>query len=61
MSAEYVAEKISDLISDDEWATDVDEPTEDAKSGGFFFDMTVKGRHYEVLVVEFYGSIGGVA
>ena len=56
MSAEYVAEKIAEMITDDDWALEIDEPTEDVKSGGFFFDMTVKGRHYEVLVTEFNGG-----
>jgi hypothetical protein len=56
MSAEHVAEKINELITDDEWATEVDEPIEDVKSGGYFFDLTVKGKHYEVLVTEWVGS-----
>jgi len=56
MSAEYAAEKIIDLLHDSEWVTDIDEPTEDMRTGGFFFDFTTKGRHYEVLVTEFNGG-----
>jgi hypothetical protein len=55
MSAEYVAEKISELIADDEWATEVDEPIGNP-AGGWFFDLTVKGKHYEVLVTEWVES-----
>lgn len=49
MSAEYAAERIADLIHDNLTEL-VDDPMEDARSGGYFFDVTLKGKTYEVLV-----------
>lgn len=55
MSAEYMAEKVMDALADtgvddlDNWAE------ENVRTGGFFFDLTHKGRHYQIEVTEVTG------
>lgn len=55
MNAEHAAAQIVDALADA--SIDVDgEITEDMRTGGFFFDLRLDGRSYEVLVVEFVGG-----
>ena len=53
MSAAYAAERIVQAIEngipDAEFGV---YPVEDMRTGGFFFDVEIKGRNYEVLVQE---------
>jgi hypothetical protein len=56
VSAEYLAEKIAEMIQDDTWAQEISDVEEDVRSGGAFFDLTTKGRHYEVVVTEWRGD-----
>ena len=51
MSAEYVADRLMDSLPNGFDLND-SEPCEDLRTGGFFFDIEVEGKEYEVLVVE---------
>ena len=58
MSAEDMANFIIDRIDGSDGLTLPDyEVTEDARTGGFFFDVRRGGRDYEVLVVETKGGV----
>lgn len=53
MSAEYIADKLIDYFIDDLGADCDTEPTENVlDTGGYFFTLTYRGRHYEISVTE---------
>lgn len=53
MSAEYVADLILDLVSEHDAESETDDYTdENVRSGGYWFTLTRRGRHYEVEVTE---------
>lgn len=52
MSAEYAAERLQDAINGLDDAESMGFTDEDIRTGGYFFGMHLKGRTYEVLVIE---------
>ena len=54
MSAEYAAEKVAEAVG--LLDARVGDLHEGGADGSWFFDVEIKGRNYEVSVIEFKGG-----